>query len=290
LSKIILTGVPTVLTAQSNSDENDDLMESLLTQSPLPYNAEHEEDERDLPFSNDNCDLSLNSYYSYQPTQSYHLDNTDKDDNLAEVMFGSPVLEDFSVPFAGNWDKSTTPEPTQEYPSHNDDLDLDASEIVMLELLVLCDSSGAPHGFYDDLLPLLRQHVLRDSLSPMQKGQCSFLCNMRKKVATPQPRTTIVSGHEIVHFPFLEMLHDLLGSSNFTDVNNLCVNPSIADHFSQFVPATVEDYSELISKQGANDTFDSLEDFDPDNELFFPLVLHAAKTSTDVNQWYLLEP
>jgi hypothetical protein len=72
-------------------------------------------------------------------------------------MFGSPVMEDFSVPFAGNRDESTTPEPTQEYPSpHNDDLDLDASEMAMLELLVLCDSSGACCGFYDDLLTLLR--------------------------------------------------------------------------------------------------------------------------------------
>ena len=105
------------LISQSNSDENDALMESILTQSLLPYNVEHEEDERDLPFSNDDCDSSLDSYDSYQLTQSYHLDDTDKDDDLAEVMFGSPVMEDFSVPFAGNRDESTTPEPTQEYPS-----------------------------------------------------------------------------------------------------------------------------------------------------------------------------
>ena len=144
------------LISRSNSDENDALMESVLTQSPLPYNVEHEEDERDLPFSNDDCDSSLDSYDSYQLTQSYHLDDTDKDDDLAEVMFGSPIMEDLSVPFAGNCDKSTTPEPTQEYPSYDDDLDLDASEMAMLELLVLCDSSGAHHGFYDDLLTLLR--------------------------------------------------------------------------------------------------------------------------------------
>jgi hypothetical protein len=80
-----------------------------------------------------------------------------------------------------------------------------------------------------------------------------------------------VSGHEIVHSYFLEMLHDLLGSSKFTDVNNLCVNPSVADHFSQFMLTTFEDCSELMSKQWENDTFDSLEDFDPNNDLFFPL-------------------
>jgi hypothetical protein len=86
------------------------------------------------------------------------------------------------------------------------------------------------------------------------------------------------------------MLRDLLGSSKFTDVNNLCVNPSIANRFSQFVPTTVEDCSKLMSKQWANDTFALLQDFDPDNDLFFPLVLYANKTGTDVNQWYLLEP
>jgi hypothetical protein len=100
--------------------------------------------------------LSLDSYDSYQLTQSYHLDEKDEDDDLVKVMFGSPLMEEFSVPFAGNCDKSTTPKPTQEYPSHNDNLDLDASEMLMLELLVLCDSSGACHGFYDDLLTLLR--------------------------------------------------------------------------------------------------------------------------------------
>jgi hypothetical protein len=88
--------------------------------------------------------------------QSDHIHDTDKVDDLAEVILGSPVTEDFSVPFAGNRDESTTPEPTQEYPSHDDDLDLDASEMAMLELLVLCDSSEARHGFYDDLQTLLR--------------------------------------------------------------------------------------------------------------------------------------
>jgi hypothetical protein len=38
-------------------------------------------------------------------------------------MLGSPVMEDFSVHFAGIRDESTTPEPTQEYLSHDDDLD-----------------------------------------------------------------------------------------------------------------------------------------------------------------------
>jgi hypothetical protein len=46
------------------------------------------------------------------------------------------------------------------------------------------------------------------------------------------------------------------------------------------MPTTVEDCSEVMSKQWAKDTFDSLEDFDPNNDLFFPLVLYANKTGT----------
>jgi hypothetical protein len=106
--------------------------------------------------------------------------------------------------------------------------------MAMLELLVLCESSGVRHGFYDDLLTLLRWHVKKGFIISKAKGWDPFLSNVRKKVPTPQPRTTIVSVCEIVHFPFLEMLHDLLGSSKFTDVNNLCVNPSIADLFHSF--------------------------------------------------------
>jgi hypothetical protein len=146
-------------------------MESTSTQSPLPYyHVKQEEDETDVPFSNDNYDSSLDSYDSYQLTQSYHLDDIDEDDDLAEVMFGSPVIKDFSVPFDGNRDESTTPEPTQEYPSHDGDLDLDASDMAMLELLVLCDSSGACHGFYDDLLTILRGHVKKGFIIFKAKG------------------------------------------------------------------------------------------------------------------------
>jgi hypothetical protein len=54
-----------------------------------------------MTFSNDDCDSSLDSYDSFQLMQSDHLHDTDEDDDLAKVMLGSPVTEDFSVPFAG---------------------------------------------------------------------------------------------------------------------------------------------------------------------------------------------
>ncbi len=71
-------------------------------------------------------------------------------------MFGSPSMEDVvSAKGAGNADKYT-PEPTQEHPSYDNNLCLNVSEMAMLELLVLCDSSGAHCGFYNDLLMLFR--------------------------------------------------------------------------------------------------------------------------------------
>jgi hypothetical protein len=42
--------------------------------------------------------------------------------------------------------------------------------MAMLELLVLCDSSGACCGFYDDLLTLLRWHVKKGILYFQGKG------------------------------------------------------------------------------------------------------------------------
>jgi hypothetical protein len=56
-------------------------------------------------------------------------------------------MEDLSVDCAGNGNEYTTPEPTQECPNYDNNLYLDASEMTTLELLVLCDSSGAHHGF-----------------------------------------------------------------------------------------------------------------------------------------------
>lgn len=47
---------------------------------------------------------------------------------------------------------------SEDYPTnHDDEGKLSVSEVAMLDLLVLCDSSGACHGFYDDLIMLLRK-------------------------------------------------------------------------------------------------------------------------------------
>jgi hypothetical protein len=44
-------------------------------------------EERKLLISNEDCDLSLDGYDSYQSPPLYHSDDTVKDDDLLEGMF-----------------------------------------------------------------------------------------------------------------------------------------------------------------------------------------------------------
>jgi hypothetical protein len=131
---------------------------------------------------------------------------------------------------------TTLDKPELEYPKYNDELQLDTSEMAMLDLLVLCNSSGAHCGFYDELLMLLRRHIKKGFVITKAKGHNAFIRKMRKKVPTPTPITTKVAGREIVHFSFLDMLRDLLGSSKFNDMNNLCVNQDEDHCFAPFQP------------------------------------------------------
>jgi hypothetical protein len=94
----------------------------------------------------------------------------------------------------------------------------------MLDMMVLLDSSGARRGLYDDLLMLLRKHSKKGFDVTKAMGCKSFLREMRKRVPTPVPRITKVQGQEVVHFSFLEMLHNLLSSTKFQDIDNLCAN------------------------------------------------------------------
>jgi len=80
----------------------------------------------------------------------------------------------------------------------------------MLDILMLCDSSGARRGLYDDLLTVLRRHSKNGFSIKQAKGREVFLCEMKKKIDFPQPKKTKVHGRDVVHFSFLDMLVDLL--------------------------------------------------------------------------------
>jgi hypothetical protein len=77
----------------------------------------------------------------------------------------------------------------------------------------------------------------------------------------------MVRDRQVVYFPFLEMLRDLLRTSTFNDVSNLCVNRAEEERFSKFHPTALEDDSEIMAKQWAQETYDSLDDFNPETDL-----------------------
>jgi hypothetical protein len=101
---------------------------------------------------------------------------------------------------------------------------------------------------------------------------------------------TKVGDRPVVYFPFLDSLRDLLLSTTFDDVKNLCVNREERDCFKPFQPVTNEDYGEVMVKAWARESLEGIEDFDAEKDLFLPVMMYGDKTGTDVNQRYPLEP
>ncbi len=120
------------------------------------------------------------------------------------------------------------------------------------------------------------------------------MATMDLKVKCLKPVSKKVEGCDVIYFPFFDSLQDLLRSSAFYDIGNLCANKEEQDHFNNFQPTTVADNSEIMSnEQMGKQMQDSLavdKDFDPDKDFFLAVQMYGIKTGTDVNQWYLLEP
>jgi hypothetical protein len=185
-------------------------------------------------------------------------------------------------------DKEKTP------PTAEDDIEFTNLEVVELELLMLCDASGTCRQFFDDLLTLLHWfHKKRIDITKA-KGRASFMATMESKVKCPKPMSKKVEGCDVIYFPFFDSLsQDLLRSSAFYDIDNLCANKEEQDCFNHFQPTTVADNSEIMSNEWASKMQDQLaadEDFDPDQDYFLALQVYGDKTGTDVNQRYPLEP
>jgi hypothetical protein len=178
-------------------------------------------------------------------------------------------------------------------PTAEDDIEFTNLEVAELELLMLCDASGARCRFFDDLLTLLhRFHKKRIDITKA-KGRASFMATMESKVKCPKPFSKKVKGRDVICFPFFDSLQDLLRSSTFYDIDNLCANKAEQDCFNHFQPTTVANNSEIMSNEWASKTQDQLaadKDFDPDQDYFLALQVYGDKTGTDVNQRYPLEP
>jgi hypothetical protein len=163
-----------------------------------------------------------------------------------------------------------------------------ALELASLELLSLCDDSRC--GFYHELLALLRRFQKKHINISRAKGRECLLKMIGLKVSAPAAKVTMVRDRPIVYFPFLDSLRDLLLSTTFDDIDNLCINKEEQDCFKPFKPVTNDDYGELMVKDWARDLLEGIEDFDVENDLFLAVMMYGDKTGTDVNQRYPLEP
>jgi len=105
-----------------------------------------------------------------------------------------------------------------------EDVSFTNDEQAMLDIISLCDSSGARRGFYDDLLSLLRRLDKKGFSIKRAKGRSKFVSLMKEKVYVPNPQTTRLHGRTVVKFSFMDMVRDLLRTSKFDSIANLCVN------------------------------------------------------------------
>jgi hypothetical protein len=109
-------------------------------------------------------------------------------------------------------------------------------------------------------------------------------------VDVPKVKTVIVGGLDILYFPFLQSLRDLLRSTIFDNAKNLCINQAIEDWFKHFQPSLAKDFGEIISRSWATETQDNMQDFDPNLDFFLGVMLYGDKMGSNVNKCYLLEP
>jgi hypothetical protein len=77
-------------------------------------------------------------------------------------------------------------------PVHNAGIEWSAHKLASLELLSLCDNSGARRSFYDELLRLLRQ-FRKKRINVSKANGCEFLLKtIGMKVSAPTAKVTMV--------------------------------------------------------------------------------------------------
>jgi hypothetical protein len=265
--------------------------------------------------SNDKDNSDSESSFDSHQYNDFGLPS-DNDDKEEYLCFGSPPsLEDMDVfvtEFAPLSEGASSTLPSVSDTSHappvqtlyvddcheefppmslvGGDMDLTTLEMASLELLTLCDDSGARRGLYNDLLALLRRFRKQKVDITKAKARHLIVRDLEKKVDAPKAKTVVVGGRDVLYFPFLQSLRDLLRSTIFDNAKNLCVNQATEDWFKRFQPSLAKDFGEIMSRSWSTKTQDNMQDFDPDLDFFVGVMLYGDKTGTDVNQCYPLEP
>ncbi len=268
----------------SDTRENGNISDGEISFVP-PADESMSSDEEDDP---NNLSFDENNLFGFDLMLSKEEGMNDNQESVETAPAGLAANDMGETPQAMIYqDEDKTP------PTAEDDVEFSDLEVAGLGLLCLCNNSGTSRQFFNDLLTLLRRFSKKGIDITKAKGHASFLAIMQSKVKCPKPASKKVDGCDVIYFPFFDSLQDLLRSSAFYDIDNLCANKAEQDCFHSFQPMTVADSSEIMSNEWAIQTQDSLvveEDFDPEQDFFLALQMYGDKTGTNVNQCYRLEP
>jgi len=244
---------------------------------------EYDSDEDFLFGGNGFCSLDLDDDSSDAVSEFHNGLSTSE--STTSSPHDDQHLEEDAPPTLLSYDDPEEEPPTVHKPSEFSEL-----EVATLELLSLCDGSGARRGLYDDLLTLLRRFKKKkiDITRTMQRKP--FVLAISKKVDAPKPKTSTVCGRKVIYYSFIDSLRHLIRSPVFANPNNLCINHDANSPLQPFKPKTIDDVGEIMAKTWASDTQEGINDFDDENDLLLPIMLYGDKTGTDVNQRYPLEP
>lgn len=262
---------------------DDDMSDDSFVPAPMNEDEEEDDDLLGLPFVTQGYVVGRNM----SDPSANDEELLDEDEEMAND--GIPSVPASASSTAGTHPSfsidSDVPPVTQDESIEWSDL-----EVCTLELITFLDASGASRGCYDDLLTLLRRFRKKKVDISKAQGRKAFVESLDKKVKTPKPALTFVRDRPVVHFRFMECLTDLLHSSKFDDVDNLCVNQEPGERFQPFQPVKNADYGEVMANQWARDTRAAIDDFDDNFDLVLGVIIYGDKTGTDVNQRYPLEP
>jgi hypothetical protein len=175
-------------------------------------------------------------------------------------------------------------------------------DLSMLNLISECDKAGAPKGFFDKIVALIRKESTKNEFD-ISKAQTreTFMTHLHKMFPSSKPRVEKVvvndrhgqptSHHlQVMVFSFLDQLTDLLADPEiFADPSNLCINEMEEAFYSQFSPEEKDQFNEVMGADWYRRTYEQLIT-DPTSEILIPLILYADRTGTDAYQRYSLEP
>jgi hypothetical protein len=135
----------------------------------------------------------------------------------------------------------------------------------MLALILHCNGSNAPKGFFDSFMVILKKEMKVNNFNVSKADRRdTFIGRMRKHFPCPLPSFVDVIVNtsfsnllkmkmnptnfiKVMKFDFLLQVKDLLSDfSIWGDLENLCVNRNPEDLFKPFVPGDTDRYLEVL--------------------------------------------